>query len=906
MSELTVITSLQPTILSKQYTLNNSKLDKSPGGKLSQGTVEVKQFDTLRDLANIITHLKPSQALTYGLPKDRDAREIASRARNLGAGTITRTEADFEYSNGSAVMMIDYDPDEGAKSLTPEELRERLIKVIPALEGVQMLWAPSSSSHICLVDGEDLTGLRGQHLYFMVENGTSIPNAGRILVERLWLEGEGYIKLSIAGQMLERTLFDRTVWQASRMDFAAGAATGTGLEQRRGIPILLNEQGNLTIDCSKAFLPLSDQEMTNLDKRKTDARYTASSEAAAVRNEWLNVQLKKPCMQTSDGSERPEGRNELERMLDIGELAPSLVIYVELESKSKQFEPVSVGDVCSEPDRYNFCRTLDPLEPDIISNEPVGMIVIRKTGAVELNSIDSGGQKWKLRGNIVTVPVKDGPIGITTKAILQEMRTHGSFFDYGDGSAVIQDGRILVLDEPALDYALSSRIHVTKEIKGENKAIDPPPRMLKHIISLKKTRGLRELIGISDSPIIYMDGTIITRPGYDETTGIYVLLADPAMGNIPMAPNHSDVIQAIDTIWQPFALFPYNDSASKGAILAAAITSVFIDNFPTAPAYVCDGPVRGAGKTLLIQAIATLGAGRKIGVTPLPRKGDEAEMQKVITSAVHPDHRARGLIFDNCSKTISSDALAALLTTETFTGRILGSTRLILDVPARIFVALTGTNIELDADLGRRFLSCRLDPNCEVAFIRQFDFDPVEMVLDKRTEIIAAMLILVRASLLANADAPAPFGSFSKWDNIVRRAVLHAVQLRPNLFADPVAATIERVQFNETAQDHDAFLRALKGCFEDQPFEAKDVAKKLREALVLIEGVAVDLADAFKVLGVRPDDLSTRSIGRHLGANRDRWSANLVLRCRKTGRSCIWRIEDSKAVTEVPNLQRVS
>lgn len=905
MAELTLITSTKPTRLSKEYNLDGDNLIKTQGGLLSQGTVEIKKINAVQCLANIISGLTPDQALTFGIPKNPEAHNISSRALRTTTETITRTEADFKWPSGPAVMMLDYDPDEGNDALSAEELLAKIVAAIPEIKGVQVLWTTSSSSHICLVIGKDLTGLRGQRLYLIVDHGVDIPRAAKNLTARLWLQGDGHIKISSAGTLLERTLVDGTVFQASRLDFAAGAATGAGLEQRRGVPIILNEAGSVSIDSQEAFTDLSDAEQINLDRMKTDARTAAAREAAVVREAWQKKRCAESLSASSDSESQSENPEDLERMLDGGELSPGIILFVELDVNSNNFKPISVDDICNEPDKHDGCRTLDPIEPSYKNHRPVGKIFVQKNG-VNLHSFARGGQNWTLHGSISKIPLIEGPIALTTQLLLNVMKEKGFFYDYGDGLAAIQSGRLLILDESAFDFALAPRIHITKSFKDGTRSIDPSPRMLKHVISIKQTRGLPKLAGLSDVPIVRKDGTIVTTSGYDEMTGIYVLLADPAMGDIPEEPTSDEVLEAISTIWQPVEAFPYVDTSSRGAALAAMITSVLIQNFPTAPAFLSEGPVRGAGKTLLMQTITALGAGRSIGVTPMPRTGDEAEMQKTITSAVHPDHGANALIFDNVSGTISSDALAALITSETFTGRILGSSRLLLDVPARLLVGVTGTNVELDPDLGRRFLSWRLDPNCEVAFTREFDFDPVQRVLDQRSAIVAAILTLVRAAHLEDFDAPPAFGSFPAWDAVVRRAVLHATHLRPDLFADPVKATIERVKSNEAAQDHHSFVNALEGCFGDQPFESRDVQTILRGSSVLLEGPEVDLADTFKDLGRRTDDISTRSIGRYLHANRDRWSAHLVLRSRNTGRSCRWWVEGAAASEEAPKVQLVS
>jgi len=116
-------------------------------------------------------------------------------------------------------------------------LIEALHTAVPALCEVSCLWFPSSSSHITNTEtDEDLTGLKGQRLYFIVKDGGDIERAGKDLQTYLWAAGHGYIMVSTAGTKLKRTAFDASVWQTNRLDFAAGAACIAPLEQRRGEP----------------------------------------------------------------------------------------------------------------------------------------------------------------------------------------------------------------------------------------------------------------------------------------------------------------------------------------------------------------------------------------------------------------------------------------------------------------------------------------------------------------------------------------------------------------------------------------------------------------------------------------------------------------------------------------------
>ena len=241
---LTLVTSEYPPVLTKQFDLLDSgKLKKSTSAQLAVGRIEILEIADLEALAKVTLGLRKNQALIFGLPKDRKAKKLVTEARlDEVPGAIARTKDDFEWNAGPGYWMLDYDPPDGQPSISREALVAALHEAVPALRGTPMLWMPSSSSHICRIGGEDLTGLRGQRLYVVVDDARDIPRAGRALIDRLWLAGHGYMRVSSNGSLLPRTLVDAAVWEPNRLDFAAGASVGPGLEQRRGAPILIPSQ----------------------------------------------------------------------------------------------------------------------------------------------------------------------------------------------------------------------------------------------------------------------------------------------------------------------------------------------------------------------------------------------------------------------------------------------------------------------------------------------------------------------------------------------------------------------------------------------------------------------------------------------------------------------------------------
>ncbi len=225
------------------------------------------------------------------LPKD------ALAAHKGDATAIARTEEYFTYPSSPGVMFLDYDPRIDGEAIGMEDLISRLASAALMTSSYAMCWTPSSSSHVCDVEtGEDLTGLRGQRVYLAVQDASDIPRAGAVLHKRCWLAGHGYVLVSGSGSLLERGLFDNAVYQASRLDYASGAVTGEGLEQRRGAPELcrgvLDADPGVPIDTRKAFPDLTADEETAYQALVERARAAQKETAEETRAAWIEDRLR--------------------------------------------------------------------------------------------------------------------------------------------------------------------------------------------------------------------------------------------------------------------------------------------------------------------------------------------------------------------------------------------------------------------------------------------------------------------------------------------------------------------------------------------------------------------------------------------------------------------------------------
>lgn len=241
----TLISSDEPRRLTKRITFKNEEVVTEAGGHMVRGTYAVRAFETLAEFAEMLATLRTNEALVYGIPKGPAAGVVVTKSKlaampeNKREGHIARSNDHFEWSDGPGIFMIDIDPPKAEPALSKEGAIALVREIAPELSDVPMLWYPSSSSYIYTDDGRELRGLRGQRLYVPVSDARKIPDLVDALWERAWAAGHGTIMVSKAGQILKRTFFDKCVYQPSRLDFAAGASTGLGINQKRGTPELV-------------------------------------------------------------------------------------------------------------------------------------------------------------------------------------------------------------------------------------------------------------------------------------------------------------------------------------------------------------------------------------------------------------------------------------------------------------------------------------------------------------------------------------------------------------------------------------------------------------------------------------------------------------------------------------------
>lgn len=332
-------------------------------------------------------------------------------------------------------------------------------------------------------------------------------------------------------------------------------------------------------------------------------------------------------------------------------------------------------------------------------------------------------------------------------------------------------------DYPSLEglheIALRTRLYDCVEfVTAKGAKVRPPIDCIRDIIHGREWVGrFPHITGIVDVPLIHPDGGIVSEPGYDEQTGLYYA---PSPGltipPIPLYPTREEIQTAVKTIWEPFRQFRFVDKPDGTHVLAGLI-SIVCRNLVSGsvPMLLIDKPTPGTGASLISQVLGIISEGRDPQILTAP--STEEEWKKSILSQLITGRPS--IIVDNLEKTLKSPSLAALLTTQEYCDRKLGTNETIT-LPHRLVWIGNGNNCLLGGDLPRRCYWSRMDAESVRPWTDDKTFDHPDLrqwVSDNRGEILASVLTLARAWIQAGKPKPdttvPKMGGFEQWRNVI-------------------------------------------------------------------------------------------------------------------------------------------
>ena len=304
--------------------------------------------------------------------------------------------------------------------------------------------------------------------------------------------------------------------------------------------------------------------------------------------------------------------------------------------------------------------------------------------------------------------------------------------------------------------------------KRESPKMFPTAAAITAVSAPDMMENLRPLGGVVHAPTVRADGTLLTEPGYDESTSLLFL---PPIGErveaVPEIPSESDVQTASKTLAYMLQDFSFVSESDKANYVGLLMTPL-LRNMAPAPYKlgIIEAHQPGSGKTFLARAMITVHGGIFRSEFPY----DDVELAKSVTS-IRDMTPGPVVVFDNAAGTIKSPVLAGLLTTPTWSDRRLGTGKTFTGKNDRLW-CVTGNNLAISGDIARRALRVRIDPGVPQPELRSnFVIQDFEAwVRENKNTILWSLLVLIRHWVASGKPlaAASSSDSFGNWTRTIR------------------------------------------------------------------------------------------------------------------------------------------
>jgi len=280
--------------------------------------------------------------------------------------------------------------------------------------------------------------------------------------------------------------------------------------------------------------------------------------------------------------------------------------------------------------------------------------------------------------------------------------------------------------------------------------------------------GLRMLRGITHTPMVRADGSILADPGYDKASGyLFVPEHGVAVPPVPDAPTLAEVTSAVTLLMEMIEGFPFATDDDRANYIGLLLTPLL--RLVTPPSYKLFGISAhqpGSGKSLLAEIVSLIHG--SVSRSEVPE--DEAEWRKM-TMSLLATTSAPVVVLDNLTGVLRSSVLAGLITSSgEIQDRELGSSKMITTRNDRVWV-VTGNNLSLGGDMVRRTITILIDPDMANPETRtNFRIrDLPAWILVNRNRLIHALLVLIRhwVSCGMPLEDRAQSDGFTTWERAV-------------------------------------------------------------------------------------------------------------------------------------------
>ena len=351
----------------------------------------------------------------------------------------------------------------------------------------------------------------------------------------------------------------------------------------------------------------------------------------------------------------------------------------------------------------------------------------------------------------------------------------------------------------------------------------------------------RTLRGILTCPTVRPDMSVISTPGYDPATQLYLDLADdfrmPNSGWDGDCLTEQDARDALKLIDDLLVDFPFISEADRSVARSGIITPVIKGALDKRMLHAYDASNAGTGKTYLIEVSTAIALGKSPPVSSFSMKNEgenESRVQALLLSGTPIG------VIDNVNGVLGGDLLCQACTSQTIAIRMFHTQRNII-VDNNLCLYANGNNLTIVGDLVRRSMVSRLDAKMERPEQRVFRKKPLDMVLANRGIYLAAVITIVRAHARAGYPGSQNLqaSDFLDWNKRVRGALLWLG------CADPLDTTERTYAEDPGRVGLRSFMEAWLACFGGKPMSARSAVDLCgaEDAGLLFRAVALEIAE---------------------------------------------------------------
>ena len=325
--------------------------------------------------------------------------------------------------------------------------------------------------------------------------------------------------------------------------------------------------------------------------------------------------------------------------------------------------------------------------------------------------------------------------------------------------------KLQVVTKDVMRHELSDWAHFHRNATR----LDLPPMDLVNDLLAARELPLPVLRAVTTAPVFASEGSLSLTPGYNEKSQLYYA---PMPGftalDVPATVTIDDVQAANKLICNELLVdFPMASKADRDNAVAMMLLQ-YVREFITGPTpmHLIESSMNGSGKGKLASVMLTPFLGKAISVIPDPK--NEEELIKELTTALLAAKPV--IVLDNFDRVFSA-GIAAALTASIWDKRVLGG-QTSADVEVRSQFVMTGKNVQMATEIGRRCVRIRLTPTTDRPEERHdFKHEEIEgYALANRAEIIRAAHVIVRWWLQQGrpkAEHKRKLGSYESWSAVM-------------------------------------------------------------------------------------------------------------------------------------------